>query len=190
MDTATTGLKEALIALNFYIRKEDSEKTISDILKLKIKPYMLTGDSVTIGKAVGERLNIPKDNVYTNLLPENKVSKLEEIKTKSNKVVFVGDGVNDAPVLALSDIGIAMGGAGSDVAVESADIVIMHDEPSKIIDLLRIAKINKKVVMENIVFALGIKIIVMILGVFGMANMWMASQGFRFHIHTMQQPLW
>lgn len=154
--------------------KEDSEKTISEILKLKIKPYMLTGDSVTIGKAVGERLNIPKDNVYTNLLPENKVSKLEEIKTKSNKVVFVGDGVNDAPVLALSDIGIAMGGTGSDVAVESADIVIMHDEPSKIIDLLRIAKINKKVVMENIVFALGIKIIVMILGVFGMANMWMA----------------
>ena len=114
-------------------------------------------------------------NIFTHLLPQNKVEKLQEIMNTSNKkVVFVGDGINDAPVLSLADIGIAMGGAGSDIAVESADVVIMKDEPSKIVELLKIAKLNKKVVIQNIVFALGIKILVMILGVFGIANMWMA----------------
>ncbi|MBR8700896.1 Cadmium, zinc and cobalt-transporting ATPase [Fusobacterium sp. DD29] len=155
--------------------KEDSAETISSLKKYGIESFMLTGDNASIGKSVGEKLKIQLSNIFTNLLPQDKVAKLEEIKAShKNNVVFVGDGVNDAPVLSLADIGIAMGGSGSDIAVESADVVIMKDEPSKISDLLKIAHINKKVVMENIVFALGVKIIVMILGVFGIANMWMA----------------
>ena len=128
-----------------------------------------------IGEVVGEKLTIEKDNIFTQLLPQDKVAKFEEIKNSNNgKVAFVGDGVNDAPVLSLADIGIAMGGVGSDIAIEAADVVLMKDEPSKIVELLEIAKQNKKVVIQNITFALGIKIIVMILGVLGFANMWMA----------------
>lgn len=155
--------------------KDDSKKTILELKKLNINSYMLTGDNKKIGQVVGEKLEISKENIFSHLLPEDKVNKLQEIKNRNNKkVIFVGDGVNDAPVLSIADIGIAMGGNGSDIAVEAADIVIMHDEPSKVVDLLNIAKINKKVVIQNIVFALGIKILVMILGIFGIANMWMA----------------
>lgn len=155
--------------------KEDSLLTIKKLKEFGIDSYMLTGDSKTIGEVVGKNLGIPSKNIFTHLLPQNKVEKLQDImKLSDKKVVFVGDGINDAPVLSLADIGIAMGGTGSDIAVESADVVIMKDEPSKIIELLKIAKLNKKVVIQNIVFALGIKILVMILGVFGIANMWMA----------------
>lgn len=155
--------------------KEDSPSTISGLKAYGIESYMLTGDSRKIGEMVGEKIGMKKENIFTHLLPQDKVSKLQEILGRSKKkVVFVGDGVNDAPVLSLADIGIAMGGVGSDIAVETADVVIMRDEPSKVIDLIKIANINKKVVIQNIVFALGIKIVVMILGVFGLANMWMA----------------
>lgn len=155
--------------------KEDSPLTIEGLRKSGIQSYMLTGDSNKIGTVVGEKLGLNSENIYSQLLPQDKVNKLEEIKSKNNKgIVFVGDGVNDAPVLSLADVGIAMGGVGSDIAIEAADVVIMKDEPSKILELLKIAKQNKKVVMQNIVMALGIKIIVMILGVFGIANMWMA----------------
>ena len=155
--------------------KEDSPMTIEGLKKYGIQSYMLTGDSDRIGAVVGEKLGLNPENVYSQLLPQDKVTKLEEIKSKNAKaIVFVGDGVNDAPVLSLADVGIAMGGVGSDIAIEAADIVIMKDEPSKIIELLNIAKQNKKIVMQNIVLALGVKIIVMILGVFGIANMWMA----------------
>ena len=155
--------------------KEDSLSTINSLKKLGIKSYMLTGDSKLIGEVVGEKLTIEKENIFTQLLPQDKVAKFEEIKSSNNgKVAFVGDGVNDAPVLSLADIGIAMGGVGSDIAIEAADVVLMKDEPSKIVELLEIAKQNKKVVIQNITFALGIKIIVMILGVLGFANMWMA----------------
>ena len=155
--------------------KEDSPMTIAGLKKVGIQSYMLTGDSDRIGAVVGEKLGLNPDNVYSQLLPQDKVSKLEEIKSKNDKgVVFVGDGVNDAPVLSLADVGIAMGGVGSDIAIEAADVVIMKDEPSRILELLKIAKQNKKVVMQNIVMALGVKVIVMILGVFGIANMWMA----------------
>lgn len=155
--------------------KEDSLNTIQTLKKLGIKSYILTGDSKVIGEVVGEKLTIEKENIFTQLLPQDKVEKFEEIKNKNNgKTAFVGDGVNDAPVLSLADIGIAMGGVGSDIAIEAADIVLMKDEPSKIIELLDIAKQNKKVVIQNITFALGIKIIVMILGILGVANMWLA----------------
>lgn len=155
--------------------KSDSKETISELSKNGIDSYMLTGDNKKIGEMVGEKLGIKKENIFTQLLPQGKVSQLQSILDNSNKkVIFVGDGVNDAPVLSMADIGIAMGGVGSDIAVETADIVIMKDEPSKIIEVLKIANINKKVVIQNIVFALGIKILVMILGVFGIANMWMA----------------
>lgn len=155
--------------------KEDSPLTIEGLRKSGIQSYMLTGDSNKIGTVVGEKLGLNSENIYSQLLPQDKVNKLEEIKSKNNKgIVFVGDGVNDAPVLSLADVGIAMGGVGSDIAIEAADVVIMKDEPSKILELLKIAKQNKKVVMQNIIMALGIKVIVMILGVFGIANMWMA----------------
>lgn len=155
--------------------KSDSKETISELSKNGIDSYMLTGDNKKIGEMVGEKLGIKKENIFTQLLPQGKVSQLQSILDNSNKkVIFVGDGVNDAPVLSMANIGIAMGGVGSDIAVETADIVIMKDEPSKIIEVLKIANINKKVVIQNIVFALGIKILVMILGVFGIANMWMA----------------
>lgn len=155
--------------------KEDSLNTIQTLKKLGIKSYILTGDSKVIGEVVGEKLTIEKENIFTQLLPQDKVEKFEEIKNRNNgKTAFVGDGVNDAPVLSLADIGIAMGGVGSDIAIEAADIVLMKDEPSKIIELLDIAKQNKKVVIQNITFALGIKIIVMILGILGVANMWLA----------------
>lgn len=155
--------------------KEDSLNTIQTLKDFGITSYLLTGDSALIGKVVGKKLNIEKENIFTQLLPQNKVEKFEEIKNKTDgKIVFVGDGVNDAPVLSLADIGIAMGGVGSDIAIEAADVVLMRDEPSKIIELLDIAKQNKKVVIQNICFALGIKIIVMVLGVLGLANMWLA----------------
>lgn len=154
--------------------KQDSLPTITGLNKLNISTYMLTGDSKKIGEVVGEKIGILKKNIFTQLLPQNKVEILEKIKKEKKKVIFVGDGINDAPVLSLADIGIAMGGAGSDIAVETADIVIMKDEPSKILELLNIAKINKKVLYQNIVLALGIKIVVMILGVLGFANMWLA----------------
>lgn len=154
--------------------KNDSSKTLEELKKMNIKTYMLTGDNKKIGESVGEKLGFEKENVFTGLLPQDKVSVLNKIKEKSKGVIFVGDGINDAPVLSLADIGIAMGGAGSDIAVESADIVFINDEPYKVVETLKIAAENKKVVMQNIYFSLGVKFLVMILGVLGLANMWLA----------------
>ncbi len=154
--------------------KSDSSKTIEELKKMNIVSYMLTGDNKKTGELVGEKLGFKKENVFTQLLPQDKVKILNDIKKKSKAVIFVGDGINDAPVLSLADIGIAMGGAGSDIAVESADIVFINDEPYKVVETLKIAAENKKVVMQNIYFSLGVKILVMILGVMGIANMWLA----------------
>ncbi|MGL5378284.1 MAG: heavy metal translocating P-type ATPase [Cetobacterium sp.] len=155
--------------------KETSKKTIDKLNSMGINVYMLTGDNNKTGIHTGELLGIEKDKTYTNLLPENKVSKLEEIKKQSKKgVIFVGDGINDAPVLALADIGISMGKIGSDIAIESSDIVLMNDDPYKVIEALDLGKNNNKVVLENVGFALGVKIVVMILGVLGIANLWLA----------------
>lgn len=154
--------------------KNDSIKTIKELNQMNINTYMLTGDNNITGYTIGEKLGFKKENIFTQLLPQDKVNILNDIKAKSKGVVFVGDGINDAPVLSIADVGIAMGGNGSDIAVESADIVFINDEPYKVIEVLKIASENKKVVMQNIYFSLGVKILVMILGVLGLANMWMA----------------
>ncbi len=156
--------------------KEDSARAIKGMKENGVKEIvMLTGDNEAIGKNIAEKLGI--DKIFTELLPNEKVEKLEEIyKTKSEKgkVAFVGDGINDAPVLARADLGIAMGGAGSDAAIEAADVVIMNDEPSKIVTAIKIAKKTKEIVWQNITVAFTIKIVVMALGLFGDATMWEA----------------
>ena len=156
--------------------KKDSKKAIKDLKDIGIKKaIMLTGDLEKVSKKVGEDLGL--DEVYTNLLPQDKVSKFEEIienkKSKGN-VVFVGDGINDAPVLARADVGIAMGAMGSDAAIEAADVVIMTDEPSKIVTAIKSSKRTMKIAMQNITLAFGIKAIVLILSALGIADMWMA----------------
>ena len=159
--------------------KEDAKKTVEELNNLGIKNVvMLTGDNRKIGENVASKLNISK--VFTDLLPLGKVEKMEEFlknKSTNGKVLFVGDGINDAPVLARADIGVAMGGVGSDAAIEAADMIIMNDEPSKIVTALKIAKKTKKIVWQNIIFALGVKIIILVMGALGFATMWEAVFG-------------
>lgn len=154
--------------------KEDAINTIKELRKGFIKEtVMLTGDRKEVGESVAKELGI--NNVYTELLPDGKVEKIEELlKNKTGKVAFVGDGINDAPVLALADIGIAMGGLGSDAAIEAADVVLMTDEPSKIVKAMQISKKTMKIVKQNIVFAISIKILVLILSAMGISTMWEA----------------
>ena len=156
--------------------KQDSKEAISSLNKKGVKKtVMLTGDKKEVAEKVSKQIGI--DEVYAELLPDGKVKKVEELlqtKETKGKLVFVGDGINDAPVLALSDIGIAMGGLGSDAAIEAADVVIMTDEPSKVSKSIDIAKKTMKIVKENIIFAIAIKIIVLILGACGVATMWEA----------------
>ena len=156
--------------------KKDSKKAITELKKYNIKKtVMLTGDRKNVGENVAKELKI--NEVYTELLPNDKVEKVEELmkqKSEKGKLAFVGDGLNDAPVLAISDIGIAMGGLGSDAAIEAADIVIMTDEPSKISNAIQISKKTMNIVKQNIVFAISIKILVLILTAFGMSTMWQA----------------
>ena len=156
--------------------KKDSAKAISNLKNMNIKKtVMLTGDKKEVGENIAEKLRI--DEVYTELLPDGKVKKVEELlkeKDAKAKLAFVGDGINDAPVLAISDIGIAMGGLGSDAAIEAADVVIMTDEPSKLVDAIKISKKTMRIVKENIIFAISIKIAVLILSAFGLSTMWEA----------------
>ena len=156
--------------------KEDSKKTIKDLKKNGIKQtVMLTGDRKEVSKDVSDKLEI--DEVYSELLPDGKVKKVEDLlknKNEQRKLVFVGDGINDSPVLAMADIGVAMGANGTDSAIEAADIVIMTDEPSKINTAIKIARKNMRIVKENIFFAIFVKIIILILSAFGISNMWQA----------------
>lgn len=156
--------------------KEDAKEALQGLRRIGIKKLvMLTGDSKAVGERIGKELGL--DEVYAELLPDQKVSKLEELdlaKNTKGKLAFVGDGINDAPVLARADIGIAMGGLGSDAAIEAADIVLMTDEPSKIISAIKIAKKTHSIVWQNIGFALGVKALVLLLGAFGYATMWEA----------------
>ncbi len=153
--------------------KEDSELAINQLKKNDIKTVMLSGDKDSLTQNIAKKLGI--DSAFGGLLPEGKVEKLENLKSNPKEVVaFVGDGINDAPVLALSDVGIAMGGLGSDAAIETADVVIQTDQPSKIATAIKIGKETKKIVYQNIFLAFGVKLVVLILGAGGLANMWEA----------------
>ncbi|WP_416292395.1 heavy metal translocating P-type ATPase [Paenibacillus illinoisensis] len=156
--------------------KDDAAAAIQALKTLGIrKTVMLTGDAKAVGDAVGKQLGV--DEVYAELLPQHKVERLEELeagKSPKEKMVFVGDGINDTPVLARADVGVAMGGLGSDAAIEAADVVIMTDEPSRLASAIRIAKRTRMIVWQNIGFALGVKVIFLLLGVFGIATMWEA----------------
>lgn len=156
--------------------KEDSAAAIQGLKAAGVKKVvMLTGDRASVANDVAAQLGV--DQVYAELLPDQKVEKiemLEQQKSEKGKMVFVGDGINDAPVLARVDIGVAMGGLGSDAAIEAADIVIMTDEPAKLVKAIAIAKKTRRIVWQNIAFALGVKGIVLVLGAYGMAAMWEA----------------
>lgn len=152
--------------------KDDAKKTLELLHNLNVKATMLSGDKTSVVKYVAEQIGI--DNAFGDLLPEDKVNKVKEIKSKNESVAFVGDGVNDAPVVALSDVGIAMGGLGSDATIETADVVIQDDKPSKIPMAINIGKKTKRIVWQNIILAFVVKAIVLILGAGGLATMWEA----------------
>ena len=156
--------------------KEDAYKAVKEFRENNVKKIvMLTGDREEISKNVSKELKL--DKYYAELLPQDKVKKVESLmkeKSESGKLVFIGDGINDAPVLALSDIGVAMGGLGSDAAIEAADIVIMTDEPSKLANAIKISKKTMQIVKENIIFAITVKILVLLLSAVGIATMWAA----------------
>ncbi|PJJ64211.1 heavy metal translocating P-type ATPase [Chryseobacterium geocarposphaerae] len=152
--------------------KADAQLTIDKLKSLNVATTMLSGDKPSVVKYVADTLGI--QNAYGDLLPEDKVNKVKEIKAKNQTVAFVGDGVNDAPVVALSDVGIAMGGLGSDATIETADVVIQDDRPSKIPMAINIGKQTKKIVWQNIVLAFAVKAIVLTLGAGGLATMWEA----------------
>lgn len=184
-DTTTAGHTVVHVAQNHHYRgyiniedeiKGDAKQAVADLKNAGIKDIvMLTGDNAATGRKVAANVGI--DRVYTDLLPVNKVDIVEglmESKNAGGRLVFVGDGINDAPVLARADVGVAMGGLGSDAAIEAADVVIMTDEPSKLAKVIQISQKTLTIVRQNIVFALGVKIIVMALGAMGLANMWAA----------------
>jgi len=156
--------------------KDDAFEAVSDLRKHNIKDIvMLTGDSESVAINTARELGI--DRVYAGLLPADKVEKVEElISQKSKKVtlMFVGDGINDAPVLARADVGVAMGALGSDAAIEAADVVIMTDEPSKIAKAIEIAKNTIKIAYQNVIFAISVKVIILVLSTLGLASLWAA----------------
>ncbi|MGF2412849.1 heavy metal translocating P-type ATPase [Ferruginibacter sp.] len=152
--------------------KEDAKQAIDEMHKLNIKTVMLSGDKQAVVSKVAQALNI--DNAYGDLLPEGKVEKVQALKNEGMHIAFIGDGVNDAPVVALADAGIAMGGLGSDATIETADIVIQNDQPSKIVTAIKIGKITRQIVWQNIIIAMVIKVIVLVLGAGGIATLWEA----------------
>lgn len=172
---AIDGEYEGHIVISDVV-KEDSEQAITSLKRAGIKKtVMLTGDAKEVATQVAEKLHL--DQVYSELLPQDKVEKVEALlegKNAKEKLAFVGDGINDAPVLSRADIGIAMGAMGSDAAIEAADVVLMDDNPLKIVKAIKISKKCMKIVYQNIIFSIGIKVICLILGALGIANMWLA----------------
>lgn len=154
------------------VPKEDSARAIEELKRQGIKTTMLSGDRQAQADEVANKLGISK--AFGDLLPQDKVAHIKRIKQDGRQVAFVGDGINDAPVLAVSDVGIAMGALGSDMAVETADVVIQTDQPSRVADAVSLGRRTRRIVTQNIAFAIGVKVLVMILGVLGVANMWEA----------------
>lgn len=152
--------------------KEDAQEAINEMHRLNIKTVMLSGDKQTVVDQVAKVLGI--DEAYGGLLPDGKVEKVEALKKEGRKLAFIGDGVNDAPVIALADVGIAMGGLGSDATIETADVVIQNDQPSRIATAIKIGKITRDIVWQNIILAMTVKIIVLALGAGGVASLWEA----------------
>jgi Cd2+/Zn2+-exporting ATPase len=152
--------------------KEDAPQAINELHKLGVQTVMLSGDKQAVVQQVAGELGI--DNAYGDLLPEGKVEKVQQLKDQGKRIAFVGDGVNDAPVVALADAGIAMGGLGSDATIETADIVIQNDQPSKIVTAIKVGKLTKRIVWQNIVLAMTVKVLVLALGAGGVANLWEA----------------
>jgi Cd2+/Zn2+-exporting ATPase len=169
--TAINGQYAGYITIADEI-KEDAKEAVENMHKLGIKTVMLSGDKQTVVDSVAKQIGI--DEAYGDLLPEDKVERVQKIKNDGKHIAFVGDGVNDAPVIALADAGIAMGGLGSDATIETADIVIQNDEPSRIVSAIRAGKITRKIVWQNIILAMTVKIIVLTLGAGGIANLWEA----------------
>jgi Cd2+/Zn2+-exporting ATPase len=154
------------------VPKEDAMRAIADLNHLDVETVMLSGDKQGIVQRVADELGISK--AFGDLLPQDKVGHIEKIRHDGGQVAFVGDGINDAPVLAMSDVGIAMGGLGSDMAIETADVVIQTDQPSRVPDAVTLGRRTRRIVTQNIAFAIAVKVLVMILGVIGIANMWEA----------------
>jgi Cd2+/Zn2+-exporting ATPase len=152
--------------------KEDAPQAINEMHRLNIRTVMLSGDKQTVVDQVAKALGI--DEAYGDLLPEGKVEKVQKLKDEGRRLAFVGDGVNDAPVVALADAGIAMGGLGSDATIETADVVIQNDQPSKIVSAIKVGKITRSIVWQNITMAMVVKVFVLILGAGGIATLWEA----------------
>jgi Cd2+/Zn2+-exporting ATPase len=152
--------------------KEDAAQAIKDMHGLSIKTVMLSGDKQSVVDAVAKQIGI--DEAYGDLLPEGKVEKVQKLKDEGRRIAFAGDGVNDAPVVALADAGIAMGGLGSDATIETADVVIQNDKPSSIVAAITIGKITRRIVWQNIILAMAVKAIVLVLGAGGIATLWEA----------------
>jgi Cd2+/Zn2+-exporting ATPase len=168
---AVTGKYAGYIIIADEI-KEDATQAVDAMHQLKIQTVMLSGDKQSVVSKVAAQVGI--DQAYGDLLPEGKVDKVQALKNEGKHIAFVGDGVNDAPVVALADAGIAMGGLGSDATIETADIVIQNDQPSKIVSAIKIGRLTRQIVWQNIYLAMGVKIIVLILGAGGIANLWEA----------------
>ena len=154
------------------VPKEDAVQAVGELERQDIKTVMLSGDRQALADEVAIRIGISK--AHGDLLPQDKVAHIERIKQDGGQVAFVGDGINDAPVLAMSDVCIAMGALGSDMAVETADVVIQTDQPSRVAEAVTLGRRTRRIVMQNIAFAIGVKVLVMILGVLGIATMWEA----------------
>jgi Cd2+/Zn2+-exporting ATPase len=152
--------------------KEDAVQAVKDMHGLNIKTVMLSGDKQSVVDVVASKVGI--DDAYGDLLPEGKVEKVQQLKNEGRHIAFVGDGVNDAPVVALADAGIAMGGLGSDATIETADVVIQNDQPHKIVSAIKIGKITRNIVWQNIILAMAVKVFVLVLGAGGVATLWEA----------------